>query len=314
MIEEKILKTTELLDFINEKPTTPEAQREYLALAPIQNAISELENNNIKLDVDIHLYKYLYETNMNFEFINTEVMSDDDINQSMVKVVLIYTEKDEFDEEELVEIDKLMEIAAPLRYFPYIENPDINNILALLFIGNYPTMAIYDMIDQDINRRLGNIDDDQDEDETEDVIYKYYVTYRNNLNQLDKSMVIGSSILLSSEDEINLLIKKIADTENVDTSDIFLYAFSAMDTQFVPKDDKDSLEDKVGDMSTSYMYSIFYKQNGEQKEHQCMINLDLNSYPDQKEELALSILEDITNEDDEVELIDIVKLGEGSGE
>ena len=311
----KTFTTTELLENFSEKPTTPEAQIEYLALAPIQNAISELENNNIKVDPEIVLFKYQYDQNMNFDFINTEVMSVDDTDFNMLKVVLIYTDKEEFDDEELAQLDDLMDKVAPLRYFPYIEDPDINNILALMYIGNYPTMAIYDKIVQTIDDKLDELNDQDQDEEPEDVIYKYYVTYRDNITQLDKSMVIGSSIIIESEEDINLLIKKIASAENAATSEIFLYAFSPMGVKITEKEDKkETLESKVGDMSTSYMYSIFYKQNGEQKEHQCMINLDLNSYPDQKEELALSILEDVTNEDDEVELLDIVKLGEGSGE
>ena len=95
MSERNTFTTTELLDFINEKPTTPEAQIEYLALAPIQNAISELEKLNIKVDPDIVLFKYQYDQNMNFDFINTEVMSVDDTDFNVLKVVLIYTDKDD---------------------------------------------------------------------------------------------------------------------------------------------------------------------------------------------------------------------------
>ena len=315
MSEIKTFTTTELLNFINEKPTTPKAKIDYLALAPIQNAISELGNNNIKVDPEIVLFKYQYDQNMNFDFINTEVMSVNDIDFNILKVVLIYTDKEEFDDEELAQLDDLMDKVAPLRYFPYIEDPDINNILALMYIGNYPTMTIYDKIVQTIDDALDELNDQDQDEEPEDVIYKYYVTYRDNITQLDKSMVIGSSIIIESEEDINLLIKKIASAENATTSEIFLYAFSPMGVKITEKEDKkETLESKVGDMSTSYMYSIFYKQNGEQKEYQCMINLDLNSYPDKKEELALSILEDVTNKDDEVELLDIVKLGEGSGE
>ena len=152
--------------------------------------------------------------------------------------------------------------------------------------------------------------------------YDYYVTYK--AIDEDKALVIRSQNPITTADAISSMVVQLAEKEQVETEQIFLYGFSLMNIF----DGMEVYEDKVEDQEETsintidqdnsvhsiYVFSIHYKQNGELKELQNAINIDITADDSTKLELAESLVrdQDSVSDEDDIEIVEITKLADGN--
>lgn len=320
--------TTELFKLFDE-PTKLKAE-ENVALAPVQSILLDMVNENKITKQEIEKYSILFYY-MSFEEL-WDTLSDtenekDYENANNNTIVIISTLIDnnimQLDFEDLCSrMNNRNFTLIDEQYSDYTETSTI-----CVFINNDSKASKNILKFIHINKDEKKEDKKMDKD---DFYYDYYVTYSiakdvgaNGIFKEDKALVIRSQSAIMSSEDVSSVVIQLAQKENVDSNQIFLYGFSLMnildgiesleDETEEKEEIKTFLEDQIGTFSSIYVFSIHYKQNGELKELQNATNIDITADDETKLELAESLVrdQDSVSDEDEIEIVEITKLADG---
>lgn len=314
--------TTEFFKLFNE-PTKLKAE-ENVALAPVQSTLLDMVKRNKITKQEIDKYSILYYY-MSYEELCSSL--DDVENEkeyeyadnNTIVIISALINKDIMQ----IEFEDLCSRMSNRNFNLFNEEwSDSSETSTICTFINNDTKASKNIL-KFIRMSKDEKKEDNKMDKEEEFYYEYYVTYR--ANNEDKALVIRTVYPIETSENVSNVIIQLAEKEGLDTSQIFLYAFSLMNIwngidEFDDESEEEeeesietTVEEQPIDFSCIYVYSIRYKQNGEQKEYQSVVNVDINEDESIKLELAESLVrdQDSVSDDDEIEILEITKLADG---
>ena len=314
----EVYSTTELKDFLNGPDNEINAEQK-LALAPIYSLLVEMKDRkfiNDTQDIRIFLYNDEFSRDINFPYIETLIQQEigDELTPDSLVLVNLYNVNEEDD----VAAGELIFAGQKLGY------QLLNEDKGLFFIRVGTTMA--NKVCACYFQFAEELDQDTFETATTEILdnivgYDYYVSY--SFKGQNSYMIIRSAELIDDAYKISSVIEQLAQHHECDTNDVFIYGISFLkaaveekDVEPEPLDDAFTLEQAINNPFASMNYYIIkYKHNGEIKECETAVGVDLNSKEAKAYKLAESLVKDINKsikEDDEFEIIDVELAGFGS--
>ena len=313
--------TTELEDILESE--SQEFSVSKVALAPLDDALSFLLDNGT-LTVDYIRSMRIFSLNAkdmlhdeldpysNFEQLLKDIESDmeklsRDPDYAKFIILMQFPLSDKGD---LKDIERMITLAHEEHFEMYPPKDDDMETEYLLFIysNNKAGANLNTILFQNMNNLIQN---NQMAD-----MHNYYISYM--LNEITEegipsgkmnSIIVGVQGKLDHPDKINALRDMIAEKmhNGADPGSIFIIAFSYMGPVEQPTQEDSS--------PVIHVALITYLHNGVEKEYTSTTDVDLLDPNYAEHDLAKSIIYDLdnVNEDDDIEIIDVVNLGTGTG-
>lgn len=291
------------------------------ALKPVVKAIDNLFDNNI-ISEDIHNNYRVYIVHNLDLFDDIFTVNADDISIENTIGMLRYAIEDlsrdkEYNENyiiilryETIEFKRITDdirFAAENRFNFYMcEEEDIDETSDILFIyNNILGNKVYNQINANAVTKYT-----EDEQKPKTKQHSYYVSYYIGNTSL-RTVIINTNSYISTPEDLEKIKRQIEVSEGIDPvhDPVTIIAFSLFHEE----------EQRVSMGSshmTMYVFKITYNINGEEKELIQGVDVDILDPKYENDDLALSLVYDLdeVNDDDEVFIIDVERLGYGEAE